>query len=104
MNILKGLHVLNRKDVFLLNRLEQLKENRCAITVWDLCCKDEEFRKIPNKQKISNGDVNHIESSNASKLLIESALMEMFGCVKGKSRVNRRRHLRTGTRRLKELG
>lgn len=99
MNILKGLHVLNRKDVFLLNRLEQLKENQCAITVWDLCCKGEEFRKIPNKQKISNGDVNHIESSNASKLLIESALMEMFGCVKGKSRVNRRRHLRTGTRR-----
>lgn len=85
MNILKGLYVMHRNDEVLLNRLEQLKENRCDIFVRHLYCTDEEFQKVLNKQSISIGDTGRIKTNNASKLHIESVIMEMIGCDYGEA-------------------
>lgn len=80
MKILKALYVVDRKNEFLLNRLEQLKTNRCVIHIRHLCCPDEEFQKVLKKKHDSSDRTIHIESINSLKLDIETAVMEMIGC------------------------
>lgn len=80
INILKGLYAMDRRDEILVNRLEQLKANKCAIHIRHLCCTDDEFQKVLNKQYTASEDINYIASINATKSHIESEIIQMIGC------------------------